>query len=235
MAKQTGKDATLKIGPAGSQVTVGDLTSIALPKQSKEMVDSSTMSSTDHYKEFLPGTKDGGTLAIVGLFNGADAGQTAVMDAYDDDTLDDYEIALSNGDKWAAKAYVQDFDLTDAKDNEAIGFTATLRISGGVSYTKAASNNLSALVISDTTLVPAFAAATYEYVGTTVTGTESVTVTPTAAAGTITVNGSAVASGVASSAITLGAAGTVTDITVVVTETNKAPKTYEIHLARAAS
>jgi hypothetical protein len=66
------------------------------------------------------------------------------------------------------------------------------------------------------------------------TDVASITVTPTAAAGVITVNGNAVTSGEASSAITLGAAGSNTTITVVVTETNKAPKTYTIVVVRPA-
>ncbi|WP_425291261.1 hypothetical protein [Dehalococcoides mccartyi] len=47
-------------------------------------------------------------------------------------------------------------------------------------------------------------------------------------------NGNVVATGIASSAITLGAAGSVTVITIVVTETGKAPKTYTIYLSRAS-
>ena len=96
-------------------------------------------------------------------------------------------------------------------------------------------SNLTGLAVTTATLAPVFAVGTYAYTASVVTGTASVTVTPTLAGATITlrVNGTVVASGVASGAIALTVAATTT-ITVTVAETAKTNKTYTINISRAA-
>jgi hypothetical protein len=84
-------------------------------------------------------------------------------------------------------------------------------------------------------IVPSVANDVYQYVVSVITSTTDIVVTPTAATGVITVDGNVVTSGEASSAIALGDAGSVTEVTIVVTETSKAPKKYVLYVARAAS
>ncbi|NHZ41272.1 DUF4347 domain-containing protein [Massilia sp. CCM 8693] len=104
-----------------------------------------------------------------------------------------------------------------------------------VTVTRAASSNndLSALSISSGTLSPVFASGTTSYVAAIGAGTNSITVTPTAAAGTssITVNGVAVTSGAASGAIAMNPGSNT--ITVVVTAQNSATKSYTLTITRA--
>lgn len=124
--------------------------------------------------------------------------------------------------------------LGAAEDVDALEFE--ILVDGAPIFAVTASNNLTALVLTTATLFPTFAGGVFEYVAT--TSVASVTVTPTFAAGvcTITVNSASqnVASGVASSAISAGVVGTVTLITIVVQETNRTPRTYNVHLTRTA-
>jgi hypothetical protein len=118
--------------------------------------------------------------------------------------------------------------------------TTMLTYSITVNRAGALSNNanLSALTISVGSLNPAFATNTLSYSDNVVTGTTSVTVTPTTsdATATVKVNGTAVTSGSASGQITLGAAGSSTPVTVVVTaQDGTTMLTYTVMVNRAAA
>jgi hypothetical protein len=104
-------------------------------------------------------------------------------------------------------------------------------IVGEAYYTQAVSDNLSNLVMSGSPTGFIFAAGTYAYTGAVVlAAVATVTITPTGA-GVIQVNGVTVTSGQASDPIALtGGVGQV--ITVTVTETGHATKTYTIGVTR---
>ena len=106
-----------------------------------------------------------------------------------------------------------------------------------VTVTRAGSGdaNLSALVLSGGSLMPAFASATTSYTMSIAASSSSITVTPTVsqANATVTVNGTAVASGSASAALPMITGGNT--VTVVVTAQNSSTKTYTVTVTRAVS
>lgn len=200
-----------------------------------DMSDVTTHQSADHYKETQPGLIDAGEVTLEGFFNQTDAnGQLAMLTDLNSRTSRTGVITFPavTGTTWTFTGYITGLKIGDAPVDGEIPFTATIKPTGKPTLAVAASNNLSGLTITTATLYPAFAAGTYDYTATS-TGA-SVTVTPTASAGVITVNGSAVTSGAASSAISLGSSGTMTTVTVVVVEANKAPKTYTVRIAKTA-
>ncbi|ANY65869.1 hypothetical protein BBD42_04845 [Paenibacillus sp. BIHB 4019] len=100
-----------------------------------------------------------------------------------------------------------------------------------VSYTQAATANLTDIELSGTPSGFVFAGGTYAYNGVTVDNSvASITVTPSGA-GTLTVDGTPIGSGAASAAIAL-TPGVERTITVVATETGKSAKTYVIKVTR---
>ncbi len=104
-----------------------------------------------------------------------------------------------------------------------------------VTVMRAATADLSGLVLSSGTLTPPFAAGTTAYAATVASCATSITVTPTAveANATITVNGTPAASGHASGAIALNlGANTIT--TVVTAQDGAMTKTYTVTVTRAA-
>ena len=196
--------------------------------------------SADAYTEVIGTLIDAGEVPIEGNFYPGDAGQIALLTALNSRALTPFVITFpaALGTTWTFNALVVGFKAADAPVDGELPFSANIKISGKPTLAVTASAGLTTpfFAISQSAVVtPALAGNVYTYVATVLTGVTSVTVTPTAAAGVITVNGNTVATGVASSAITLGAAGSVTTITIVVTETNKTPKTYTIYLSRAAS
>jgi CSLREA domain-containing protein len=98
--------------------------------------------------------------------------------------------------------------------------------------------SLSGLSISAGTLAPSFASTTLSYTDAVLTGTTSVTVTPTTSDSnaTVAVNGTAVTSGTMSAAIALGAPGSSTPITIVVTaQDGTTMETYTVAVNRAGA
>ena len=207
---------------------------------SADTVEVSTHDSSDAYKEFVAGMLDGGEVSLEGYFDYTDTtGQQAML--VDMNARESKEgiitFPVATGTIWTFDGLITTYKLGDAPIDGVLAFAATIKITGKPTLTVATSTGLTTpfFAISESAVVtPDEAAAVYSYVATVLSGVESVTMTPTATAGTITVNGNTVVTGEASSAITLGAAGTNTTITIIVTETNKASKTYTITVARAA-
>jgi hypothetical protein len=220
---------------------VADLTAINGIELSAAMIDATTHDSSDSYKEVIPGLIDPGEVTVEGNFDYTDtAGQHAMITDFNARSSKTGVITFpaATGATWTFTGYISKIKIGDAPVEGLIPFTASIKPTGKPTFAVATSTGLTTpfFAISESAVVtPDEAGDVYTYVATVLTGVSSVTVTPTATAGTITVNGNTVATGEASSAITLGAAGSVTTITIVVTETNKAPKTYTIYLSRAAS
>ena len=193
-----------------------------------------THASPDGYEEYIQGLRDGGDVAIEGNLIASDSnGQVGLLTDFNAGTIQDFVMTLPDGTTWTFKAYVKAFSTEGPKEDK-LKFKASLKVTGKPALGVTSAANLTALVVTTGTLVPAFAAGTYEYVVNILTGVASVTVTPTcAAANSILVYGNVVASGKASSAIVLGAAGSIKNITVVTREANKADKVYTLHLTRA--
>ncbi|MEL7567516.1 MAG: S-layer homology domain-containing protein, partial [Dehalobacterium sp.] len=106
-----------------------------------------------------------------------------------------------------------------------------------VTVTRAASGDaaLSGLVISQGTLLPAFAGGTYTYTASVANSVYSLTVTPTTSDvnATVTVNGTTVTSGTASPDISLSVGDNT--ITIIVMAQNSDTQTYTVTVTRAAS
>ena len=223
-----------------NNVAVAKLSNISGIEATVEKIDTTTHDSADSHTEFIPGLITPGDVTIEGYFDYGDTtGQQAMLTDFNSRTSRTAIITFptSTGTTWTFTGYITAIKIGDAPIDGNIPFTATISPTGKPVLAVATSTGLTTpfFVISESAVVtPTLAGSTYTYVATVLTGVTSVTVTPTAAAGTITVNGNTVATGVASSAIALGAAGSVTTITIVVTETSKAPKTYTIYLSRAA-
>jgi hypothetical protein len=127
--------SALKIGLA----TVGGLSSIALPDQSRGDVNVTTHQSTGHAR-YVPGLRDGGTLTVEGVLLPTDAGQTALRSNYagsapatftltlpsDNDPLDPQPLAT-----YVFAGFVSALGGGLPYDDKA-SFQATIRISGKV-------------------------------------------------------------------------------------------------------
>ena len=232
----TGAKATFGTTLTRAGSAIAELTNIGSPKLTAGEIDVTSMDSANGYKEFIQGLRDGGEVGVEGNFISSDTnGQIGLVTDFNAGTVQAFVITFPDGTTWTFSGFVKGFELNDAEVEGKLGFKASIKVTGKPVLGITAAPNLSALVVTTGTLIPAFAAGTYEYVAIIGTAVATVTITPTCAtADSITVDDNVVATGVPSSAIALGIAGTVTTVEVVTTDASAADTVYTIHLAREA-
>lgn len=212
---------------------IAELTNIGGVEVTMETKDVTNHQSEDSYREFIGTLFEAGEVPISGNFIGSDTnGQVALLADLHNKTAQSFVMTFPDGTTWTFTALVTKFKVEPPME-EAIAFSATLKVSGKPTLAVSIAGDLTLLVVTTGVLVPALTASLYEYVAIIATEETTVTITPTQAnASSITVDGEVVASGDASSAIALGAAGSITDVNIVVSEASKADRTYTIHLVR---
>jgi predicted secreted protein len=232
MGAARGIGATLAKGVT----SIGVLTSIKAPEKSADTVETTTLDSSDGFKTFLQGMRDGGEMTASGYFDVSDTGQIAMNTAIEAGTVDAYTITYPAGmgsPTFTFNGIVTKFVVGEANLEDAVTFEVTLKISGKPSLNTSASTGLSNLSLTGAggTLVPSFGATLRSYVFSGVSAT-SVTVTPTAGSHTIKlyidgVYTETVTSGAASSSIAL-TINVSKKLTLVCYEAGKTAINYDI-------
>lgn len=218
-----------------AETPIAELTKIGSPVLKVDTIDTTNHQSEGGFKEFIGGLIEAGSVPIEGNFISDDVGQMGLLDDLLGKTIQDFSIKFPNGAAWTFKALVEEFSTGEADVNGALTFKASLKVSGKPTLGASLAANLTDLVVTTGTFIPAFVGATKEYVVNIASTETAVTVTPTCdTADSILVDGNVVASDVASSAITLGAAGSIKKTTVVVKQANKTDNVYTLYLTRAA-
>jgi hypothetical protein len=222
---------------------VAELTSITPPVPKADSIDTSNFSSPNHYREAIGGFIDAGEATLEGNYIGGDTlGQVAMMAARDTGTPQAFIITLVDGTTCAFTAVVLEAGPATINFDGKVNFSARLKVSGASAWTVTLSANITALTYEDSvgvkTSLPVFAAGTlgpYTVTINTASGYVKVTVTQ-ATATTIIAECLGVqhnlTTTVQSGQITVGAAATTTLLTITVTDTGKAPKTYTIYVVR---
>jgi predicted secreted protein len=222
-------------------VAIAEITSIKPPNWKSETIDVTNHDSIGRMAEFIGGMRSSDDIKISGNLILADPGQIGLLADQADGLVHPYTIVFPTawGASFTFSAVVTDFTPGDfTAKGDAVTFSVTMKVSGAVTLNKTLSAGLTTTFFVFTPAgvnVPVASATPGEYVNNQVTATTSVVVKPTATAGVITVNGAVVTSGVDSSAIALGAAGSITPVTIIVQETGKVSKTYEILVVRATA
>lgn len=118
-----------------NSATIGDITSIGEVAVNSDEIDVTALDSASGYREFLQGFKDSGEVALTGLFDKADAGQLALRTAYANGTAYATVITFPDSSTVSFSSYVKGFSVGAAEVDGAVGFGATLRITGAVTVT----------------------------------------------------------------------------------------------------
>ncbi len=233
-----------KIGSTTTLTWHGDspleLTRIGSVNLTATKVDTTTLGSSDFYKEFIPGLLDPGDVPIEGFFRPDDAGTVLLKTDMEARTSQAFTIAFPTAlstTTWTGTAYITMFSAGDATPEGLIPFTATMSIVGKPTLGVTATTGPTDILVTGNVggalaEIPTYAAGTYIYsVDTSADATFNVTVTAPAAATIIMVidAGSdialttAVASGEQSTA-----SGDIVTVVITVTDTGKSPKVYTL-------
>jgi len=204
----------------------------------------SSHQSPDAFEEVVMGMLKASPVPIEGLFIPGDAtGQITLLTDQYARTKQTYVITLpaAFGTTMTFDAYVGRTKVGDETIDGAIPFSAELTITGKPVVAITASNNITALTVTDdvgaATLFPVFAAATYEYVVVTAAAAVTYHVNATFAAGVCTFadgNGGSqtLLTTVDSSEVATSDADFHTD-TLTVKETGKMAKVYTLRIQNA--
>lgn len=112
--------------------TIGGLNSIGEVSPSADEIDVTTLDSANGYKEFLQGLKDSGELPLKGFLIKTDVGQVELRSGFTSGTASAVVITFPDTTAVSFNAYVKSFTMGAAETNGAVGFGATLRITGAV-------------------------------------------------------------------------------------------------------
>lgn len=111
-------------------VTIAEVTSITGPNVTAETIDVTSHSTTDNFREYIAGWRDGGTVTIEGNFTGAtNSGQDTLLTDLQDGTVASYSLVFPNSMQWTFSAIVTEFQTTAPHDGK-LGFSASFKITG---------------------------------------------------------------------------------------------------------
>ena len=115
----------------GVWVAISEINTITGPSMTRDTIDVTTLGSTDGYREFIAGFRDGGTVVLSMNFTRT---QYATMkDDFESDTLVNYEVVLPDTATTTLEfeGLVTELPLVIAPDDK-ITLDVTIKISGTV-------------------------------------------------------------------------------------------------------
>lgn len=126
-----------KVRALGTTITfnakaIGGLNSIGEVSPASDEIDVTTLDTANGYKEFLQGLKDSGELQLRGFLVKGDVGQVELRTGFGTGDIDAVLITFPDTTTVSFNAYVKSFTMGAAETNGAVGFGATLRITGAV-------------------------------------------------------------------------------------------------------
>ncbi len=126
-----------KSGDETADLKIANLTSIGEIGVESDEIDSTDHDSPDNYKEFIPGSKDGGEVSIAG--NIKDESNVEKMLALaESQSIEPWTVKYPSGAKWQFNAFVKSFKDGEKTIDGLATFNAVLRITGKPIYTKSA-------------------------------------------------------------------------------------------------
>lgn len=125
-----------KSGSEQEDLSVGHLTSIGEIGIESEEIDVTDLDSTGDFKEYIAGTKDAGEVSIAGNIHD-EAIIEKMMALANSRSIEDQTVEYPSGAKWSFKGFVKSFKDGEKTPDAIATFSATIRISGAPTYTKA--------------------------------------------------------------------------------------------------
>lgn len=114
---------------------LSEINNISGPGMSRETIDVTSLDSEDGYREFIAAIRDGGTITF--SMNFTNAGYKQMKDDFEDDDLQEYQIAIPDADDTALEfsGLVTELPL-NIEVADKITCDITIKISGKVDLTE---------------------------------------------------------------------------------------------------
>jgi len=127
-----GLGASFRRWDGSNWVHLAEIMNIAGPGKSRDTPEVTTLDSTDGYREFMSGLRDGGTVTFTMIFRRDTYG--IIDDDFEDDDLQNYEIYLAQdpeGTSFEFEGLVTELPLTIAP-GDPMTVDVTIKLSGSV-------------------------------------------------------------------------------------------------------
>lgn len=106
---------------------IAEVTNISGPGMTRDLIEVTSLDSTDGYREFIAGFRDGGNVVL--SMNYTRSGLDEFLADFESDTIQNYEIVLPDGTSIEFEGFVQEFPLTIPTDSQ-ITMETTIKLSG---------------------------------------------------------------------------------------------------------
>lgn len=113
-------------------VLIGRLRSISEIKAESEAIDVTTLDAPEGYKTYTQGLKDLGEVTLDGFHENAQSGQALLRTLFASGEIVPFTVTFPDQTAVSFSAFVKSHALGAASVDGAVGFTAVLRICGGV-------------------------------------------------------------------------------------------------------
>jgi len=128
--------STLQIGDGATPevfTSIAEITELTPPSMERDDIDVSSNSSSDGYREFIPGMRDGGEVEMTANWLPTNATQdavTGVLSTFNDNLLHNYKIVLPNSLATIAfSGFVTAFEMELPLEEQG-KLTCTIKVSG---------------------------------------------------------------------------------------------------------
>lgn len=111
---------------------IGRLRSISEIRADSEAIDVTTLDSPDGYRVYAQGLKDMGEVTLEGFHEKDNAGQSCLRTLYESGETVPFTVTFPDASALSFAAFVKSYALGAAAVDGAVGFTAVLRLCGGV-------------------------------------------------------------------------------------------------------
>ncbi|MBR4359124.1 MAG: hypothetical protein IKP32_00695 [Clostridia bacterium] len=129
---QKAMGTTISCTVDNNPLLIGSLRSISEIKADSEAIDVTTLDAADGCKAYVQGLKDLGEVTLEGFFESGSAGQSRLRTLYQSGAVTPFTVTFPDGTAAAFSAFVKSYALGAATVDGAVGFTAVLRLTGGV-------------------------------------------------------------------------------------------------------
>ena len=125
-----------KSGQETEDLRIANLTSIGEIGVESEEIDTTDLDSPDNYKEFIAGSKDAGEVSLAGNIKN-EANVEKMLALAEAQTVEEWVVTYPSGAKWTFNGFVKSFKDGEKTPDGLATFSATIRVSGKPTYTKA--------------------------------------------------------------------------------------------------
>ena len=115
-----------------SAVTIGRLRSISEIKSDSDAVDVTTLDAAGGCRQYVQGMKDAGEVTLEGFYESGESGQAALRTLYQSGAAVPFTVTFPDQSAATFTAFVKSYAVGAASVDGAVGFSAVLRLSGGV-------------------------------------------------------------------------------------------------------